>query len=146
MVTQYICEKGHIFIYPAVFTSRTNRVVVSNNPMFDKELTNVCLNDNNWSETTIHFCPVPDCHSLALKEYVEVEPEITSVKSVDLANVDEWLDKGYTVKEFYAKTCTLIKKEAKPVKEKDYVDVAVETAKLGELSFHDDSILDVNDQ
>lgn len=58
-----------------------------------------------------HVCPY--CHSLNFQEYVEpvVVEEISSVKSVELDKVDEMIAQGYKVKELYAKTATMIKKE-----------------------------------
>ncbi len=57
----------------------------------------------------------PFCHGLTFEEYVEpvVQEKIVSVKSVELDKVDEWIGQGYEVKELYAKTATMIKKEAK---------------------------------
>ena len=49
-------------------------------------------------------------YSLELQE-PEVESKIVSVKSVDLNEVDGWLNQGYEVKDLYAKNATLIKKE-----------------------------------
>jgi len=57
-----------------------------------------------------HVCPF--CKSLNLLDHVEVEPAITSVKSVDLAEVDGLLKEGYVVHELYAKNAVLVKKEA----------------------------------
>jgi len=57
----------------------------------------------------VSVCPY--CKSLDIEDHVEVEPAITSVKSVDLAEVDGFLKEGYVVHELYAKTATIIKKE-----------------------------------
>ena len=55
----------------------------------------------------------PYCHGLTFEEYVEpvIQEKIVSVKSVELDKVDEMIGQGYEVKELYAKTCTMIKKE-----------------------------------
>jgi hypothetical protein len=60
-----------------------------------------------------HVCPY--CHGLDFEELVEtVQAEkVCSVKSVELDKVDDWITQGYEVKELYAKTATMIKKEAK---------------------------------
>lgn len=60
-----------------------------------------------------HVCP--HCHSLDFEEYVEpvIQEKISSVKSVELDKVDEMITQGYEVKELYAKTATMIKKEKK---------------------------------
>jgi len=42
--------------------------------------------------------------------YILEKNRIESVKSVDLNEVDAWLQKGYEVQELYAKTATLVKK------------------------------------
>jgi len=59
--------------------------------------------------TEFHVCPF--CNSLEFSEYIEPQYEISSVKSVDLAAVDECLKQGYVVRELYAKTATLVKLE-----------------------------------
>jgi hypothetical protein len=58
-----------------------------------------------------HECPF--CKSPNFEEYAEpkVIEKISSVKSVELVEVDEWIAQGYEVKELYAKTATMIKKE-----------------------------------
>ena len=43
----------------------------------------------------------------------ETEDRIVGVKSIDLNEVDDYLSKGWEVRDLFAKTCTLIKKEAK---------------------------------
>ena len=63
------------------------------------------------SSIETHCCPY--CQSLSYDEVVEPKEEITSVKSVDLAEVDKWLLEGYLVESLYAKTATLVKKGAK---------------------------------
>jgi uncharacterized protein (DUF2225 family) len=62
----------------------------------------------------VNVCPY--CQTLDFQEHVESMPveKIVSVKSVELDKVDEWIGQGYEVKELYAKTATMIKKEAKP--------------------------------
>jgi hypothetical protein len=57
-----------------------------------------------------YVCPY--CKSLDVDEFVEPHPVIASVKSVELDKVDEWIGQGYAVKELYAKTATMVKKEA----------------------------------
>jgi hypothetical protein len=94
LVTQFECDKGHIFIYPAKKTATDS---------------NITLGYANELET--HVCPF--CQSLTLKEHVEPQPEIASVVSVPLEEVDAKLAEGYTVKELYAKTATLIKNKIK---------------------------------
>lgn len=58
-----------------------------------------------------HVCPF--CESLDFEEYIEPKTieKISSVKSVELEKVDEWITQGYEVKELYAKMATMIKKE-----------------------------------
>ena len=63
----------------------------------------------SYSETAV--CPF--CHNIKFSEYVEPEADIVSVKSVPLEEVDGWLLQGYIVKDLYAKTGTLVKKEVK---------------------------------
>jgi DNA-directed RNA polymerase subunit RPC12/RpoP len=61
-----------------------------------------------------HVCPY--CGSLDIEEYTPEptpQPQITSVVSVELAQVDSYLKMGYVVRELYAKTATLVKMEVK---------------------------------
>jgi len=44
---------------------------------------------------------------------VEEEQRIMSIKSVNIEDADELLSQGYTVKDTYAKTVTLIRREVK---------------------------------
>lgn len=59
----------------------------------------------------IYVCPY--CKSPEFEEYIEPKTieKISSVKSVELAEVDGWIAQGYEVKELYAKTATMVKKE-----------------------------------
>ena len=65
--------------------------------------------DEIWE--TYKMCPL--CGSFEFDEYKEVQPEISSVKSVPLAEVDDLLKEGYVVESLYAKTATLVKREIK---------------------------------
>jgi hypothetical protein len=86
-MTKYQCNKDHVFLFPTI-----NRVGTS---------------EFNWIENKI--CPFCTDANGNLSEFVDVEADITSVKSVDIAQVDEYLKLDYKVKELYAKTATLIK-------------------------------------
>ena len=64
------------------------------------------------SQGEVFTVEVPVCPYCYTPYIAEAQPQvfnITSVKSVDLAQVDEYLAQGYTVKELYAKTATLVK-------------------------------------
>jgi hypothetical protein len=63
------------------------------------------------SYTEMYVCPF--CSSLEFTEFIESQPEISSVKSVPLEEVDNWLKQGYKVRELYAKSATLVLMEAK---------------------------------
>lgn len=86
---KYQCKEGHTFLFP--LTRHEGK------------------DENNWVETK--HCPF--CMTANYEEYTEAQPDITSVKSVDLSQVDDYLKLGYTVKELYAKTATLVKLEVK---------------------------------
>lgn len=58
-----------------------------------------------------HVCPY--CKSLNVDEYVEPQPNITSVISISIEEVDTKLKEGYVVRELYAKTATLVKLDKK---------------------------------
>lgn len=60
-----------------------------------------------------HVCPY--CQSLNIDEQVEPQPEIKSVISVPIEEVDVKLKEGYVVRELYAKTATLVKLEKREV-------------------------------
>jgi len=51
----------------------------------------------------------PYCLSINIDEYTDQKPEISSVVSVPIEEVDAKLKEGYVVKDLYAKTATLIK-------------------------------------
>lgn len=76
--------------------------------IFSKTVT-ITLGTERVEET--HVCPY--CNSLNLAVYEEPLPEVTSVLSVPLEEVDGKLKEGYMVKELYAKTATLIKLKGK---------------------------------
>jgi hypothetical protein len=105
---KYTCDKGHIFIHPAIVTdynAYTKESIAREHIGFPS------------STITVHVCPVcaktSNNANVALTEFVEPEADITSVLSCDLGAVDGFLKQGYIVKELYAKTATLIKREVK---------------------------------
>ena len=100
------CEKT--FLYPA-------KRIVEGAPVqypLQNEATNASgfmpqIGIKEITETKI--CPF--CGEKEFEEQREPQPEIVSVKSVDLADVDAWLEQGYVVESLYAKTATLVKRE-----------------------------------
>jgi len=56
----------------------------------------------------------PFCQGLEFEEYTEPQPQIVSVKSVPIEDVDALIKEGYVVLEVYAKTANLVKREQKP--------------------------------
>lgn len=78
-----------------------------------KRITTSNTSEQIESWETYH-CPY--CKSQTYTEYTEPQPEIVSVKSVPLEEVDSMLTQGYVVRELYAKTATLVKlsEPAKP--------------------------------
>ena len=82
---KYQCSNGHVFLFPMI--------------------SRVGILENTFTE--VKLCPEENCLSRHIEEYVEPKPEISSVVSVDLAQVDSYLAKGYVVHELYAKTATL---------------------------------------
>lgn len=96
----------------------------------NNQITNaVQLAQSELIETQV--CPF--CQSKEYTEFVEPAEEISSVKSVDLAQVDDYLKLGYKVKELYAKTATLVKMETVPkdanLTLKDVIKAGIEQAK-----------------
>lgn len=87
---KYQCSGGHIFTFPVTVHTAAGE---------------------SWVETkTCPYCIAENTH---IDEYVEPQESVTSVKSVDLAQVDDYLKQGYVVRELYAKTATLVKLEVK---------------------------------
>jgi len=95
---------GKTFIYPAKKTDAAD----PEKGLFTAIAGMMCAE----SKIEIQVCPY--CQSLNFDE-IEVEkptqPEITSVKSVSLDEVDGMLKEGYVVENLYAKTATLVKRE-----------------------------------
>ncbi len=60
---------------------------------------------------TINVCPY--CRSRHFDELKLEEARITSVKSVPIEEVDDWIAKGYEVEALYQKSANLIKREQK---------------------------------
>jgi hypothetical protein len=56
-----------------------------------------------------HSCPF--CHSLEIAEVEKTQPAIESIIKVSYEEADAKLKEGYEVKDTYASTVTLIKKE-----------------------------------
>lgn len=97
---KYLCVNKHMFIHPA------KRVVGKSQqpqPSSDQDFY------INTEAVESYVCPF--CQSLEYSEFVEPKPEITSVISVDLADVDVKLKEGYVVESLYAKTATLVRRE-----------------------------------
>jgi hypothetical protein len=108
---QFICSKcKEKFHYPAKQTN--NDLSIGMNTLGVKE--------------SIEVSVCPFCLSKSFTEYIEPEADITSVLSCELGAVDGFLKQGYIVKELYAKTATLVKREV-PKKENADPDVDVET-------------------
>jgi len=87
---RYICENGHIFEH------------------IGKEIT-TCINGDNTLTLEHPVCPI--CVTRIYDEYVLDKKRITSVVSVDIAEVDTKLKEGYEVESLYAKTATLVKRD-----------------------------------
>jgi len=85
---KYICENGHEFLHTAKI---------------------IQIEPDGTSQLETPVCPI--CQSVVYDEYVLGQKTITSVISVDLADVDARLKEGYVVESLYAKTATLVKKE-----------------------------------
>lgn len=108
-MVEYVCQKGHIFIHPMKKRKYDNT---------DKASVAMNLGSNNLFYAPLDFaefycCPHCNDENTTFEEYVKPEPEITSVRSVDLSQVDDYLKQGYVVRELYAKTATLVKMEVK---------------------------------
>ena len=104
---KYLCVKNHIFSHPA----KTRKPI-------EGQLSHG-VRDMIETYAFIETYVCPECQSIHFTEYVEPEATITSVKSVDLAQVDDYLQQGYVVRELYAKTATLVKLAAAKVEQPD---------------------------
>ena len=87
---RYICEKDHIF-------EHTGKQIIMT---FNK----------SEPDTTLEIPVCPICETRIYSEYVLDKKQITSVISVNIAEVDSKLQEGYEVESLYAKTATLVKR------------------------------------
>jgi len=97
-----------IFSHPTKQTKLTMTLSIN---LKDEE--DMKMQTQNTEGIESHVCPV--CHGLFFMEYDEPKPEISSVVSIELAQVDSYLAKGYVVHELYAKTATLKMLKVAPV-------------------------------
>jgi hypothetical protein len=95
---------GKEFLYAAKKTV-TNQIFPSKPP---NEYTGI--GDFTLTPTTLesHVCPF--CQSLEIAEVEKTEPAIESIISINIPEADEWIKKGYEVKDTYATKVTLVKK------------------------------------
>jgi len=99
---------GKQFMYAAKLTTNYTPSAI----ILNEHITAVAQQEQTPQRTTeYHVCPY--CLGLDVDELPEAQEQITSVKSVDLSEVDGWLKQGYTIKELYSKNATLVKTEAK---------------------------------
>ena len=142
MPTRYKCGNGHVFLFPLVITEHTVKLVntVSGlNVAYDS-----CV--EGWFETVSHRCPVDNCTSIDIQEYIEPieeKGEITALISVPNNEVNGFITQGYSVMEdkIYAKETILIRRAE--VKQKDYVEVAKEIAAVASKTLDD---IEANDR
>ena len=85
---RYICENNHIFEHIGKLTLSPKTTTGS---------------------LEVPVCPI--CETRIYSEYVLDKKQITSVISVDIAEVDTKLKEGYEVESLYAKTATLVKRD-----------------------------------
>lgn len=97
------------FLYAAKLVTVRNTTTTIEQDYLGTSASSIKIPETTTQE--FHVCPY--CNNVNIDEFVEPQQEITSVKSVNLEDVDEWLGKGYVVRELYAKTATLIKKGEK---------------------------------
>jgi hypothetical protein len=97
---KYQCNKGHIFTHPAKKT-----INHYNATMPDQKLPD---GSHIFLGASEEFRTCPHCGNLNYEEYIEPQEIITSVKSVPLEECDNWIAKGYKVRELYAKTATMV--------------------------------------
>ena len=109
MPSEFVCEKGHRFVYPAKQSEATTRTVIPS------------LEEQNRQETIVkviaketHRCPY--CDSLDLS-VVEDEQPTVGVYVADLhtgvnTEIDDLLAKGWVITGRYAKQYVLELKEA----------------------------------
>lgn len=105
---KFVCQNPECkktFVYAATLTEQTPASIIA---QAGSVITEHAVYPTNIR--TVHICPF--CRSLNFEEYAEpvVVVQISSVKSVELDKVDEWIGQGYEVKELYAKTATMVKK------------------------------------
>ena len=86
---RYICENDHIFEHTAKMTKQHTH-------------------DDDF---TVEAPVCPHCLTIVYSEYVLDKKQITSVLSVNIAEVDSKLKEGYEVESLYAKTAILVKRD-----------------------------------
>ncbi len=105
-MAKYVCDKCQKkFVHPAKIVDTTPSYTAPN--MTTSALPVVS------NQKSLEYTVCPFCQALEYSEFVDPQPEITSVVSVDLADVDAKLQEGYIVESLYAKTATLVKREVK---------------------------------
>ena len=72
------------------------------------------VEDNKGETKSRETYHCPFCENQRFTEFIEPEPDIISVKSVDLNEVDTYLKDGYVVEAMFAKTATIKKLAIKP--------------------------------
>ncbi len=75
--------------------------------ILDPELKTIRLDDS----VVYHLIKYSEEEMTVLQE--QTEERIASIKSVNIEEADEYLKQGYEIKDTYAKTVTIIKKEVK---------------------------------
>ena len=102
---------GKVFIHPAKLINQTQTTTKVENDYLGTSASFTGIPTTTTHE--YHVCPY--CNNVNIDEYVEPQPQIVSVKSVPIEEVDSLIKEGYVVLEggIYAKTCNLIKKEEK---------------------------------
>jgi len=102
---KYICENDHIFEHTAKLHTLS---LIEQDSIKSRE-----------ESDTIEVSVCPICETRTYAEYVLDKKQITSVISVDIAEVDTKLQEGYEVESLYAKTATLVIRENPRLRMKD---------------------------
>jgi hypothetical protein len=112
---RFVCDKGHQFIHPAKQVLPTRREDDKLGPTLAIGLTPLFA-VSSYIETSV----CPECQSIHYTEVAQPEPKITNVVTMSIeddpvtqAYLQAKIQEGYVVESLYAKTATLVKREAK---------------------------------
>ncbi len=102
---KYQCDLGHQFIHPATRTTNESPTTYQDLRVSSSAASVPVVSVAVSVESSV--CPF--CYSLVFDEIPE--PQVESIKSVDINEADQYLKDGYEIVDRYAKSVTVVKKK-----------------------------------